>query len=554
MIDRAAGLQADRYYELVGGTQLNIAEILVRKSDFIELINIDGSKLGTLKRAPYQTIFGSAVRDKPILGAFNFVDSSGVAHKLVAINAANDLSSEIYEVGSLSNTARLTSLAPSKKFTFTSLLGYVFAINETDGIRTSSNLTGWGTTHALGAPVGSIIVEYNNEPYVMGDPNAPTRVYKGTLHNPNIGALAYLSGTHSATTTLTVDSTKYLKVGMAINVYTSGTATRTAGSAGTLTISSILSDTQVTVSAGVTAADSDEIYIHDSKVAPGTMHIVWSKEKDNFELPPNGEKILGAGVSNARLLIFQENTLHRWDGAVRTTVDSDVGISTHFSFATVGRMAFWMHKGVVYRYEGDAPMPCSAAIQPVLESMTDYSICRAIGDVFNQRLFMYIGNIDCPQLKGTDMWAIYDIRKDQWDFRSDMEAAMLFKDKSGTGKEKLYLGNNHGAVYQFNYGNPTKPYSAKTNFDSQGNPETVKDYRYVIVKMPKIGGKIAIATNFNTEYLFLGDVTQTTQVFEIPAGKAIGNEISVRWYGDGEGASPEFIGYTVLYDMQGIMK
>ncbi len=552
MIDSKADLQAERYYENTGGVNHNVSQVLMRKSEFLEKINLSGGKLGSLQNMVDRTTFGTAL-SKSLLGAFNFV-YGGVSKKFVAANNAGNTNAKIIEVASGSNTDRYTTLTASKPVAFGAFLDYLFAVNDTDGMKTASGaaLGTWGTTHAYGAPKGNILVDFDNVPYVMGDPAHPTRVYRGYLWNPRIAPIAFVSGDVNATqTTLNVDSTRYLKVGMVIEVIARN-ASPGASALETLTITAINSKTQIAFSStAITVSDADEIYISGS-FASGQMYILWDQDGDNFELPPNGESITAATVSNGALIVFQENTMHRWDGTGRKTIDTDVGCSAGQSVFSVGSFLFWMHKGVIYMYDGTKPKPISTAIEPILQSMASYAICVGVGDVAQKRALMYIGNISCPELTASNVWAIYNIRSDTWEFMTDIEATHSFVDRTGNGVQTMYIGDSNGQLSQLLVGrNIARNWSAKTKFDHQGAPEVVKEYLHLVTICPKPAGEIAIALDFSDEYLTLGQITKVVQTFDIPMGK-LGNFASVQWRGDFRGDPAEFIGFALLFKPKGI--
>ena len=563
MLDKKENLQMMGYYGLVDGVNVNCSSIMRKKTQLIESVNVTSGKLGVLSRSPLRTKYNSAavVASLPFLGGCIFKDASGVAHKIVAMNKTGAANSAIYEVGTSGGTLKKDTLTASKTFDFVTLLDYLMAINETDGVMTTKDLTTWGTVNAVSAPKGKFIEEFNNEPYIAGNPSFPNRVYKGFLHNPAVMAVAYVTGdqTSATTTVITVDETKYLKAGMKIDIYERFTTTRRTNG-NSLTIVAITSSTTFTIaSTDLTLLDSDEIYLEDTRTdAAGTsivnvMSILWDTNEDNFDLPPNGEQIIGMRKNSGRLVVFQENSMHRWDGSQNIEVSPTVGCSSDKGIISVGNLLFWMHKGVIYFYDGSEPQACSELIEPILSSMTTYNQCVGISDDANKRIAMYLGDISCPELVGTDVWAVYYYKQDKWEFVKGIPASIYFKDNSGTGSAVNYVGDKAGFLWKFLDGfSEEAPYRARSGYDCQEQPSVEKEYRYITTFSEKPGGKLYYAVDFSNDYKCLGEITEINQTFSIPMGKGFGTFISVMWADNTSNERPEFLGYEVFFSQKGI--
>lgn len=561
-LDNQKRLQSQGYYGLVGGVNVSASDLLQKVTELLSCVNLTSRNLGSLTPTPWQTKFNSAavVAGKPFLGGCIFRDSGGTVHKIAAINNSGGSASQLYEVSSSGGTLKKDSLTAGKHFDFISLLNYLLAINETDGLITSSDLSAWGTTHAVGAPKGKYIEMFGNEPYISGDPSQPGRVYKGLLHNPAVAAIAYLVGDQTSTTmtTVTVDDTKYLQAGMVIDIYTKYTTTRRTNGHG-ITISAITSDTTFTIpSTNLTLQDSDEIYLTNTRTDnAGTttvnlMQILWSPTQNNFDLPPTGEKIVGMKGNSNRLVIFAENSMWRWDESQLVNVSYTIGCSSDASIVSIGNLLFWMYKGVVYGYDGTEPQACSAKIQPILDSMITYDQCITIGDETIPLIAMYLGNVTLDGTPETDVWAIYYYTQDKWEFVKNIPASMAFMDNSGNGSATMYIGDKSGFLWSLLEGvSSSISFAAKTKFDCQGKPEVVKDYRYITTICKNPAGELYYSIDFSDDYIALGEITEVVQTFELPQG-SLGNFISIFWTGAGKEEQPDLQGYVVFFDPKGV--
>jgi len=410
----------------------------------------------------------------------------------------------------------------------------------------------WGTTHAVGAPKGSLIIVFNNEPYIAGDLTAKSRVYKGHLHNPDVEAVAYVSGDqdNATATTLTVDSTKYLQVGMKIDVYTAGTLTKVQDS---ITITSIDSDTQIGFSStDIDVSNDDEIYLEDTR-NPAAMRVLWDTDGDNFDIQPDdGFDIKAWTVNNNRLVIWKDNSMWRWDGSSLVCVDPTIGCSAKKSVVTIGKYTFWLYKNVWYVYDGSTPTPISDKVASIFNAITDNSVGVGIGDNRQNRVYLYIGDIDCDDLTASDVWAVYDIKKDLIEFKQDIPCTASFNDITGTGAPKMYIGDEDGVVSEFNAGTSTATgFSAKRKFLDQGAPTKVKGYYALITICDRPGGSLGYGLNWDkTSYKTLGDIKKVIQVFKLP-DNTLGNSISLWWYGASSGKRPSFLGCALLFWEEG---
>jgi hypothetical protein len=549
MIDSFSNFKNQKYYDFTGSVNLNVSELLEKPSEFEESINLIDTKLGSLQQAPWKTAFGtSPVVGYPVLGAVTFRDTSNVGHRIIAQDASGHATSSLIEIGSSSNTVRKTGLTAGKNTIFAQTFGYLFAMNSVDGLISSTGaLSSWGTVNCVGAPKTNYIIEYNKNLYALGDPNMLQRVYKGFIQDPEIQAVCYVVGAQTGAT-LNVDDTRYLQIGMSVDIVTHGTSTILA----TYTVNAIPSRKTVTLSGSLTVADTDEIYLAGTKAA-GTISILWDKAHDWFDLSANGQPINGAAVSNNRLIIMQENVTYKYDGTSLSTVDPVVGCSSWQSIATVGRFTFWHHKGAHYKYDGFVPIPISNPILPILLQVPDYTKVVAIPDRFYNRIFVYLGTLTAPaQAVGTDMWGVYDIFKDSWRLRSDMNAVVVFRDNTVAGVEAMLIGDNQGQLWQIDTGTASNlAYSMKTKYDGQNNPNELKAYRFIAVVSTSPGGNLFYSLDYNrNDYLPLGKIKDNFQIFPFPEN-AQGNVISIRWADDRSGASPDLLGYTIFYQELG---
>jgi len=554
-LDTKANLKLNGYYQYIYGVNINVSELLQRDSELKMAVNLISDKLGIVKKVSSPLQYGvQLVDNKSVLSGYIFIDSAGASHKLGAINNTGATAEVLYEIGTSSNTAKKSDFTVSKILDYATLLNYLFVVNDTDAVATTADLSTWGTVHAVGAPKGKYIEEFNNEPYIAGNATNKQRIYKGKLLNPDVEALAYISGDQvdATTTEITVDSTKYITAGMKIDIYTKYTKTKITN-ADSLEVASVTSKTTFTItSTNLTLKDSDEIYLEDC-YNPSVIRIVWDTQgEDYFDLPPNGESVTGLKKHANRLVIFQNNSMFRWDGAELTPISDTIGCSSDKSIFVLDNKLYWNHKSVLYEYDGSYPVPVSQKIQPILDSMSDYSGIITTGDDAKKRVMFFLGNIACEDLTANNVWAVYYPGQAKWEFKKDINATCAFTDQTGVNSTTMYIGDNDGNIHNFESGNAiAMGYELLTKYECQGRPETVKEYPYIVTKCKKPGGHLYYSLDYNEDYKDLGEITKVTQTFALPIGTR-GTCISIKWADKETGKSPEFMGWTILYREVGI--
>lgn len=550
-LDQLASLKVANYYNVTDGVNLNVSEILEKTTELEGSINLTSTKLGAFSQAPFWQTFGaSPIPGNTPYAGYAFKDTNDNNHRLMVQNNADNTNGVISEIIATGIITRYSNLTASTPTSFDQTFGHLFAMNEVDGLITSDNLVTWSTKNAIAAPKTKYIIQYNRDLYCYGDPNMPQRVYKSFIQDPNIQAVCYAVGDQPGPlTTLTVDDSRYVQPGMILDFVTAGTTTVYA----TVTVLTVPSRTTITfASNAASVADTDEVYLTTTKTT-AEISILWDSLHDWFDCPSNGEQIISACVSSNRLVLCQENSTYRWDGSNNTVVDDTIGCSSHYSMITAGRFAFWFYKGNYYRYDGYVPVPISNQLLPVFINIPDYTAIISLSDRTYMRIFVYLGTLTTPQqAAGTDMWGVYDILKDKWEFRSDMNAVLGFMDDTGDGEVAMMVLNSEGQMYQIETGiTLAREYLLKTKYDPQQNPILTKQYRYLAVVCTVPGGDISYSLDFNRDTYFpLGTMTKKIQIFELPES-AQGVFLSAGWSGNDNGDSPDFLGYSVFYSEVG---
>jgi len=216
--------------------------LILKDTDAELLRNIDLSIIGKMKKRKGTELFGSQVVDnKPILGMYEFTTSAGTSYQLAV--CSDGTNNDVYYIVSTTLNGSITTTSTSiiltsgtnfansgtieiegdlitytgksthtltgctgitfdhataktvrqwiktslvddtkdKKTRFTSLVDYVFRVNGTEAMSSSTNGTTWGTTNCLTTSTTSLIANFVDRIFTAGDATYPDRLYGSSI-------------------------------------------------------------------------------------------------------------------------------------------------------------------------------------------------------------------------------------------------------------------------------------------------------------------------------------------------------------------------------------
>jgi hypothetical protein len=338
--------------DLSGGIQRAVSHLMRKRN---ELYNS--------KNAAYNIKIGSAVRrfgyekvgrtiqsgnDSLWGGVFRY----GVNNKIVCgINNATGTNATLQVLDTADYwTPILTTAAANTRFQAINDLDQYYVAGRVPGTTSYLPLTNIDytlspstTRNVYGAPACAFIAEYNGFLYAINcQLNGKTYTDRAYQSSPALGYITLVQTDQAGLLQqLRVDSTRWLKVGMSLDIYTGGTEAKQVSA---LTIISVdkknkrisFAPTQLTV------ADNDEIWLTGSK---GTLSRFWNTDdptpetSDWIKVPAGKEanpSFTGWGKNNNRLFLFTKNTFLKWDGNNLITVSDTVGCVSHETIQNIG--------------------------------------------------------------------------------------------------------------------------------------------------------------------------------------------------------------------------
>jgi hypothetical protein len=219
-----------------------------------------------------------------------------------------------------------------------------------------------------------------------------------------------------------------------------------------------------------------------SELPSGTpLSITWDDSLNYFDVDPeDGDVIKALEVNANRLLVFKENTLHRYDTNTRYKVPGAPGTVSQRSVKNISTWTLYLHTTGVWGYNGESSQLMSRAVQEIIEGVSTRNFANSCAGVVGDHYYLYVGDVfnQRTKLSISNCLLDFDISKNAWAWRSLTKDPTVFfaypDDRSGvtynsatvtygssdvaynglvSSEERIYMGTMDGEVHQFNAGN-----------------------------------------------------------------------------------------------------
>lgn len=404
--------------DLSGGYQPATSHLLKKRQELFDSQN-----------AAYNVIIGSAVRrpgyeqvgqviQRGADSLFAGVYSSGsLTRVMTATNNANASNAQLQFLDTGGNwTTIFNNAAPNTKFRGVNYLGDFYICGETAGqyyplTCIDSTLQPFLTKNVVNAPSAKFIAQYAGQLYAMNvQVNGVTYTDRAYLSSPALGVVTQVQQAIPGwATQMKVNSVRYLKVGMSIDIYGAQTENLKVQN---LVITSVdkLNNTVGFSGQSVNVAINDEVWISGRF---GKLTTLWNTDyptpqtADWFRVPPGiteSPTITGWAVSNNRLFIFTKNVTLKWDGSNLITLNPRVGCVNHETIQTMGSWMIWLHTSGVWGYNDTTGQfkLISRAVTPLIRRInpSNYQYTSAV--MTDDRIYkLALGQLLDPVLQTT---------------------------------------------------------------------------------------------------------------------------------------------------------
>ena len=380
--------------DMSGGLQAATSHLLRKRNELAATKNATyNTKIGSaIRREGYEKVASTIQHGNDSLGAIVFkYDTNNKI--LVGINNSGGTNATLqYLDGDNYWKSLISNSAANTRFQMLNDLDelYVAGASDDNKYQTLTNIDKTLTTstshNVYQAPTCKYITEYNGELYAINcyvnGKYYPDRFYKSS---PPLGYITSIQTDQKGLLKqLRVDSVRYIKIGMSLDLYSAGTEAKQISS---LTVISVdkknnrfsFADTTIDIK------DNDEIWLAGTK---GTLNRFWNVDyktpetADWSRVPPSKEanpEFVGWGKNNNRLFLFTKNSFLKWDGANLITVSDTIGCVSHETIQNIGSWTIWLHTTGVWGYNDNTGQLklLSRAIEPYIRAINQTNLPKA---------------------------------------------------------------------------------------------------------------------------------------------------------------------------------
>lgn len=397
--------------DLSGGVQRAVSHILRKRNELFSSKNAAFNiRIGSAVRRPgYEKVGQTIVQGNDSLGAG--VYRYGQNNKIICgINAADGSGATLqaFDTGGYW-TSILSGAALNTRFQTINDLDNYYIAGQVPSTTNYLPLTSLDSTlvpstskNVYKAPAAAYIAEYNGLLYAINcQVNGKTYTDRAYQSSPALGAITFVQTDQAGLLQqLRVDSTRWLKTGMTLDLYSAGTEAKQTSA---LTIISVdkknkrisFAPTQITIK------DNDEIWLTGTK---GTLSRFWNTDDPTPETAdwlkiPSGKEanpsFTGWGKNNNRLFLFSRNSFLKWDGANLITVSDSIGCVSHETIQNIGSWTIWLHDTGVWGYNdntGQLKM-LSRALQPYIQAINQTNLRFSSAGVVGRQYKLAVGQL-----------------------------------------------------------------------------------------------------------------------------------------------------------------
>lgn len=379
-------------YDRSGAVQSTTSHLLRKPNEVEASINADFKKVlgGTTRRDGYEQVGNTIEHGNDGLygGVYRYDQNNKI---IVGINDASDANATLRYLDSTNNWQTIISDAPvNTRFNCLNSLDDFYVAGASDReymplTLVTRDLTDTTAYNVLNAPKCKLIAEFQGRLVAMNcevdGVRYPDRAY---LSSPPIGFITRVQTAQKGLLKqLRVDSARYLKPGMTVDIYGGGTEARKVSS---LTIISVnKKENRISFTATqIDVDDNDEIWLTGRK---NKLTRFWNtdyptrEEADFIDIPTPEDsqtvpEITAYGKNLGRLLLFTPDSFHKYDGANVIPVSETIGCVAPESVKNIGFWTLFFHTSGVWAYNDDQGQPklLSRGVEKYIKAIKPTSI------------------------------------------------------------------------------------------------------------------------------------------------------------------------------------
>ncbi len=231
--------------------------------------------------------------------------------------------------------------------------------------------------------------------------------------------------------------------------------------------------------------------VYYSSLPSNANAITWDTTNDWFFVETNdGDNITGLTKNKVYLIIFKENSMHRYDGTQGATslrpISWNLGaVSQESIVVDENLILFYSRKGVCM-FSGSQPQVISRAMQPIIDRVNQANLGDICAGMWGDHYLCYVGTLTSA-LPGdstalTNVMLDYDISQNVWTYHSTPDAPRAFSTYISSGERLLSFGDSNGEVFTWDSGTTDDGTAIATNIELliwPSGPETLNTFQSI---------------------------------------------------------------------------
>jgi len=465
-----------------------------------------------------------------VLGLKGFVKSAGAATLIAAYE--NDF------VNLATGTGYSQNIDTTKDVEFEVFLDSLFWQNYTD-TPTSFDGTNWTRTHCAKLPLSKYIKVYQDRLYLayvkIGSDEFPSRIWYSDLPKNNTIQWGYEQGTNLATTAGN-PLVRSANAGFdAFNIKVGDPFFITSGSdAGEFVVEKVNADQQITLTASPkNTAASISFWV-------GGNYLDVRRDDNDY--------ITGLGENDDKLLIFKQDSLHRYDGTTLRRVKGALGTTSNRSIVNVKDMTIYFHGSFgtqtgFYMYDGISSKKISSAIENHIAGINIGKYTSVVAWAEGELYRAYVGDIDNDNygISLDKVVLTYNTSLNTWSVDPIADGITARTTFRQAGEENIYLGTNDDEILKTPDGNDFNdsdiPWVIETRTYYPSSPEFLNTFKRIQVYSKDAGGVqvlyklVNMPWDSDENWQGLGDIEADRTELPLPAIHNKASGIKFRFQG-----------------------
>jgi hypothetical protein len=231
--------------------------------------------------------------------------------------------------------------------------------------------------------------------------------------------------------------------------------------------------------------------VYYSSLPDASHAITWDTTNDWFYVETNdGDVITGLAKNKVYLIIFKENSMHRYDGTQNATnlrpISWNLGaVSQESIVVDENLILFYSRKGVCM-FSGAQPKVISRAIQPIIDRVNQANLGDICAGLWGDHYLCYVGTLTSA-LPGdssalTNVVLDYDISQNSWTYHTVSDTIRTFGQYTSSGKKLLSFGDANGEMFTWDSGTTDDGTAIATNVELvmwPSGPETMDTFQSI---------------------------------------------------------------------------